>query len=74
MLEFAPRAYTLVEYDQAWLYAVTCTHHNYYDWRLPTYKEYNRSKLIRTWYEDRPDDKLPDRHVTPVRTNDRTSP
>ena len=70
MLEYAPEAKEYMEYDEAWLYCATCTYHNHYDWRLPTYKEYNQSKLIRTWYEDRPDDKLPDRHVTPVRTKD----
>lgn len=70
MIEFAPEAIERVEYDEAWLYCVTCTHDNHYDWRLPTYKEYNRSTFIRTWYEDRPDDKLPDRHVIPVRTKD----
>jgi hypothetical protein len=35
MLEFASQSH-LLPYPVAWLYCVTCTHNNKYDWRFPT--------------------------------------
>jgi hypothetical protein len=75
MIELAPEAKEQISYDTAWLYCATLTRNNYYDWRLPTHKEYNKSLLIMNWYEYRPyilglglGDELITFHVTPVRT------
>jgi hypothetical protein len=77
MIEFSIRPQEEMDYDTAWLYCVTCTHDNYYDWRLPTHIEYNESPLIMNWYEDRylelgfgVGNRQRNLHVTPVRTKD----
>ncbi len=75
MLEFGPEANERVKYDEAWLYCVTCTHDNKYDWRLPTHKEYTDSPIMMSWFDC--DDGYVQAplykcgfHVTPVRTKD----
>jgi len=50
MLEFGPETNDCIDYDRAWLYCVTCTHDNKYDWRLPTRKEYHNSPIIMSWF------------------------
>jgi len=72
MIEFAPETNDCMDYDRAWLYCVTCTHDNKYDWRLPTRKEYHNSPIIRSWFEA--GIRSPGRdwtfYVTPVRDKD----
>ena len=72
MLELGPETNERVDYDTAWLHCATCTHDNYYDWRLPTHKEYMDSPIIRSWFEA--GIRMPGRdwtfYVTPVRTKD----
>jgi hypothetical protein len=42
MIERAPRSTTRLTLDEAWLYTITLTHDNKYDWRLPTAQEFNK--------------------------------
>ena len=40
MIESGPFLESHIPYDDAWLYCVTCTHDNKYDWRIPSLTEY----------------------------------
>jgi hypothetical protein len=33
-------------YEEAWLYCLTCIHDGHYDWRLPTVDEWHYSSTI----------------------------
>lgn len=58
MIEFAIKS-QLLPYDTAWLYCVTCTHNNKYDWRFPTIADVTAVQTIvgiHGWF-----------YVTPVR-------
>ena len=70
MIELALRTLKEMPYDEAWLYCVTCTHDNYYDWRIPTVDEYKSSRCVLSWHETRYKFLDPRYHVTPVRTKD----
>jgi hypothetical protein len=43
-------------YEEAWLYCVTCKHDNKYDWRLPTVDEWQYSSTntmpLEAYYEN----------------------
>ncbi len=41
MIELAPMPTTRLTLDDAWIYTITLTHDNKYDWRLPTAWEFN---------------------------------
>jgi hypothetical protein len=43
-----------VDYDTAFLYAITCTYNNKYDWRFPTIDEWMTYDWIPNpdWYSD----------------------
>jgi hypothetical protein len=73
MIEFAPKS-PLLLYDEAWLYCITCTHNNKYDWRMIDYDEYydyNMNEILYGygWVDD---GSIQDEHdiVIPVRTKD----
>lgn len=36
MIEIAPVSTTFFSYDAAFIYCITCTYNNKYDWRFPT--------------------------------------
>ena len=40
MIEAAPFS-PLMEYDDAFLYAITCTHNDKYDWRIPVPSDFS---------------------------------
>ena len=54
MLKMAEPSPHALSYDDAWLYCATCTDDRYYDWRLPTYNEYQSNQLRNSygWTED----------------------
>lgn len=39
MIEAAPMSH-LMPYEEAFLYAITCTHNNKYDWRVPAASDF----------------------------------
>ena len=39
MIEIAPESEVNLSIDMAWLYCVTLTHNEKYNWRMPTYME-----------------------------------
>jgi hypothetical protein len=47
MIEAAPMSH-LMPYDDAFLYAITCTHNNKYDWRMPTAGDFSSNVKLRT--------------------------
>jgi hypothetical protein len=56
-------------YDDAFLTCLTCDHRGYYDWRLPTRKEYFDEDLMSgAWYESKPSWRRA-WYVIPVRDN-----
>jgi hypothetical protein len=71
MIELAPKSQDKLCKDPAWLYTITCTHDNKYDWRFPTDQEFNSDYDLLsanqfTWAEeDQPGYIL---YVIPVRT------
>lgn len=42
MIEAAPFS-PLMEYEDAFLYAITCTHNNKYDWRMPVAGDFSNN-------------------------------
>jgi hypothetical protein len=71
MIEIASKSQDKLCKDPAWLYTITCTHDNKYDWRFPTDQEFNSDYDLLsanqfTWAEeDQPGYIL---YVIPVRT------
>ena len=71
MVELAPKSKAKLCRNSAWLYCITCTHDNKYDWRFPTDQEFNSDYDLLsanqfTWAEeDQPGYIL---YVIPVRT------
>ena len=52
MIELAPISPEL-GFDEAWLYCVTLTYNNKYDWRMPTSDEYdNCDEIDYGWVDD----------------------
>jgi hypothetical protein len=47
MIEAAPFS-PLMEYDDAFLYAITCTHNNKYDWRMPVAGDFSKKLTAKT--------------------------
>jgi hypothetical protein len=47
MIEAAPMSH-LMPYDEAFLYAITCTHNNKYDWRMPVAGDFSSNVKLRT--------------------------
>jgi hypothetical protein len=45
MIEFAP-SMRLPDRDTAWLYAITLTHDNKYDWRMPAMVVYDTDHTV----------------------------
>jgi hypothetical protein len=39
-------------YDDAWLFCITSTHKNKYDWRMMTQREFILYKPRERWFED----------------------
>jgi hypothetical protein len=46
MKETAARSHNKQTQDEAWLYTITCTYNNHYDWRFPTIYEFIYSGLF----------------------------
>lgn len=46
MIEAAPFS-PLMEYDDAFLYAITCTHNNKYDWRIPVPSDFSNKLNVK---------------------------
>ncbi len=53
MLEYAPKIEKDMSYDQALLHCLTLDYNGHYDWRLPTYREYETSDIKMSWFENR---------------------
>jgi hypothetical protein len=53
MIEYAPKIEKDMSHDQAWLHCLTLDYNGHKDWRLPTYREYETSKITMSWFEDR---------------------
>jgi hypothetical protein len=53
MLEHAPRIEKDMCYDTAWLHCLTLNYNGHKDWRLPTQREYDKSSITISWFEDR---------------------
>ena len=74
MIEIAPKSRAKLCKNSAWLYCITCTHDNKYDWRFPTDHEFNsdhdllRANYQFTWAEE--DQAGYILYVIPVRTTD----
>jgi hypothetical protein len=56
MIEVAPKSPEL-GFDEAWLYCVTLTYNNKYDWHMPDYDEYydcNMNEILNGygWVDD----------------------
>ena len=53
MIEFATPIEHEVDYDHAYLYCITLTLHNKYNWRMPTLSEFRYSSQIPagSWFE-----------------------
>jgi hypothetical protein len=64
MLEFAIE-FQVLSYNEAWLYCVTCTHNNKYDWRYPTIGDVSVYPNILKYSFSQPSEWF---YVTPVRT------
>lgn len=45
MTEAAPMANKQLDYYHAWLYTITCTHNNKYDWRFPLQDELDQNNI-----------------------------
>lgn len=65
-IDLAPNS-PLLTYDEAWLYCITLTYDNKYDWRMPTIQDLDID--IEGWLLNDEDDLWP-MVVTPVRDTD----
>jgi hypothetical protein len=54
MIEIAPEELQtyLLKWDEAWLYCITLTHDNKYDWRMPTNQDATQdSRAVMSWID-----------------------
>ena len=54
MIEVAPEELqtNLLKWDEAWLYCITLTHDNKYDWRMPTNQDARQdSRTVMSWID-----------------------
>lgn len=54
MIEVAPEELqtNLLKWDEAWLYCITLTHDNKYDWRMPTSQDARQdSRAVMSWID-----------------------
>lgn len=54
MIEIAPKELqtNLLKWDEAWLYCITLTHDNKYDWRMPTNQDATQdSRAVMSWID-----------------------
>ena len=54
MIEVAPEELqtNLLKWDEAWLYCITLTHDNKYDWRMPTNQDaIQDSRTVMSWID-----------------------
>lgn len=49
MIEQAPASPQPLSIEDTFLYTITCSHNNHYDWRLPTHKEVAYYALTNCW-------------------------
>ena len=46
MIEIGKTTATMLDYDTAWLYTITSTYNNKYDWRMPSWYEWGVYTII----------------------------
>ena len=54
MIEIAPEELQtyLLKWDESWLYCITLTHDNKYDWRMPTSQDARQdSRAVMSWID-----------------------
>lgn len=56
--------------DDVWLYCITCTHDNKYDWRLPTYTEWQHDNSLSFTFADKDINLMKVTRICPVRDTD----